>query len=184
MRAFLTGVSCVGKSTIGKRLAELADLSFFDLDVEVERFHGISIARLQQQFFMPHDFRIAAAKALVHVLDKPESRRSVIALSPSGLMGGYLSVIKKTYGLKIVLLDTPERILDRIVYYDEDSRPMEKRLTFEERKLCLREIKKDMTYFKKSYTRADLQINIEGLDIEQAAKHVLAEVEAYGPSAS
>ena len=32
MRIFLTGVSCVGKSTIGERLAGLLGIAFFDLD--------------------------------------------------------------------------------------------------------------------------------------------------------
>ena len=35
MRIFLTGVSCVGKTTIGRRLSELLDLGFFDLDEEL-----------------------------------------------------------------------------------------------------------------------------------------------------
>ena len=34
MRVFLTGVGCVGKTTIGLRLAKLMGRSFFDLDTE------------------------------------------------------------------------------------------------------------------------------------------------------
>ena len=181
MRVFLTGVGCVGKTTVGLRLAELMGLSFFDLDTEIERFFGTSIEQLQRKYWMPHDFRKEAAKALTYVLDKPESQHSVIALPPSGLMGGYLAAIKKVQGLKVVLLDKPERILDRIVFYDVDSRPMDKCLTNEERPLYLKEIKKDITYFKKSYTRADLQVSIEDMDVEQAAHHILAQLKAYSP---
>ena len=94
-------------------------------------------------------------------------------------MGGYLAVVKKAQGLKVALLDTPERILDRIVFYDVDSRPMDKRLTHEERGLYLKEIKKDITYFRKSYARADLQVSIKGMDVEQAAQHLLAQLKAY-----
>lgn len=114
-------------------------------------------------------------------LDKPESQQAVIALPPSGLMGGYLAVIKKTQGLTVALLDKPERILDRIVFYDVDSKLMDKRLTHEERPQYLKEIKKDITYFKKSYTRADLQISIEDRDVEQAAHHLRAQLKAYRP---
>jgi shikimate kinase len=157
-------------------------LSFFDLDTEIEQFYGLSIERLQQQYWMAHDFRKAAAKALSFILAKPESQQAVIALPPSGLMGGYLAVIKKTQGLKVVLLDTPERILDRLVFYDMDSRPMAKHLTDEERPRYLREIKQDISYFKKSCTRTDLQVSIEGMDVEQAAHHLLAQLQAYRPS--
>ncbi len=179
MRVFLTGVSCVGKTTVGLRLAQLMDLSFFDLDTEIEQFFGMSIERLQQKYSMPHDFRKEAAKALSSILDKPESQQAVIALPPSGLMGGYLAVIKKAQGFKVALLDKPDRILDRVVFYDVDSRLTDKRLTNEERLLYLREIKKDITYFKKSYTRADLQVSIEGMDVEQAAHHLMVQLKAY-----
>ncbi len=181
MRVFLTGIGCVGKTTVGLRLAELMGLSFFDLDTEIEQFFGMSIEQLQQKYWMPHDFRKEASKALSYILDKPESQRAVIALPPSGLMGGYLAVIKKTQGLKVALLDRPERILDRIVFYDADSKLMDKCLTNEERPLYLKEIKKDITYFKKSYTRADLQVSIEDMDVEQAAHHILAQLKAYSP---
>ena len=135
MRVFLSGVGCVGKTTVGLRLAELMGLRFFDLDTEIERLFEMSIEQLHQKYWMPHDFRKEASKALSNILDKPESQQAVIALPPSGLMGGYLVVIKKTQGLKVALLDKPERILDRIVFYDVDSRPMDKRLTNEERPL-------------------------------------------------
>ena len=36
MRIILVGVSCVGKSTIGKLLAEKLGYKFFDFDFEVE----------------------------------------------------------------------------------------------------------------------------------------------------
>ena len=180
MRVFRTGVGCVGKTAVDVRLAELMDVRFFDLDKAIEQFFGMSIERLRQKYWMPHDFRNEAAKALSDLLSKPESWQAVIALPPSGLMGGYLAVVKKAEGLKVALLDRPERILDRIVFYDVDSRPMDKRLTNEERGLYLKEIKKDFTYFKKSYARADLQVSIEGMDVEQAAQHLLAQLKAYG----
>ena len=173
MRVFLTGVGCVGKTTIGLRLAQLTGRAFFDLDTEVERFFGMPIEKIQRQYWMPHDFRQQAAKALAHLLKNPESQHSVIALPPSGLMGGYLTVIKKNEGVTVALTDTPERILERITFYDADSRPMDKRLTDEERRGHLKEIKKDITYFKRSYARADLQISIEALDVEKAAHRIL-----------
>ncbi len=119
--------------------------------------------------------------ALVHLLGRPESHESVIALPPSGLMGRYLRVLKKSPGIRVVLRDAPEKILERIVFYDVDSRPIEKSLTPEEKRLYLREIKKDITYFRGSYKRADLQVDISGLDVDGAAGRVKLAVEAvYG----
>lgn len=95
MRIFLTGVSCVGKTTIGKKIGELLDIKLFDLDQEIESFFETSIERLQIRFLTIHSYRNEAAKALVHLLSRPDSRDCVVALQPSGLMGGYLRAIKK-----------------------------------------------------------------------------------------
>jgi len=178
VRIFLAGVGCVGKSTIGARLAELTGRYFFDLDTEIESYFGLSIEQLQRKYWMPHDFHREAAKALRHLLDQPESQQAVIALPPSGLMGGYLAVIKKAQGLKVVLEDTPERILDRVVFYDADSKLMDWTPRPEDRPQYLREIKRDIAYFRPSYKRADLHVSIEGLDLEHAARHLRALIDA------
>ena len=179
MLLFLTGVSCVGKTTIGKRAAALMGLAFFDLDKEVETFFDTSIERLQRQFVTPDSYRNEAAKALRQLLARPESQHSVIALPPSGLMGGYLRAVKSSAGLVVALWDEPKNILERITFYDIDSRRIDRRLDPHEKRLYLKEIKKDMTYFGKTYARAHLRINIAGLDVEAAARRVKESVEAH-----
>jgi len=159
----------VGKTVVGKKLAQLLGVRFFDLDQEMERFFGTSIQRLQSRFLTMQSYRIEAAKALVQLLNHPDSRNSVIALPPSGLMGGYLAVMKKTDGTRIALDDEPENILESITFYDLDSKPIERHLTSDEKRLYLREIKKDITYFGKSYERADFRVDISGLNGDQAA---------------
>ena len=88
----------------------------------------------------------------------------VIALPPSGLRDAFLRVVRRVPGVTVAVHDTPENILERITFYDIDSRPIEKHLTGEERILYLKEIKADI-----SYERADLQVTITGLDPEASA---------------
>lgn len=164
---------------IGKKMGELLGVRFFDLDNEIESFFETSIERLQNRFLTMHSFRNEAAKALVHLLNRPESQDCVIALPPSGLMGGYLRAIKKANGITAVVTDKPENILERIRFYDTDSRPIEKKLTTNEKKLYLKEVKKDSTYFRQSYQRANLQVDISGLDQDQAARKVKDAVKEF-----
>ena len=105
MRIFLTGLSDVGKTTIGRVLAELLGVIFFDLDNEIETFFEMSIERLQKKFVTISRYREEAAKALIHLLKNPDSKHSVIALPPSGLMGGFLQVMKESPGTIIALSD-------------------------------------------------------------------------------
>jgi len=67
MRIFLTGISCVGKTTIGMRLATLLGCQFFDLDDEIENFFSISTERLQEKFLTIYSFREESSKALKYL---------------------------------------------------------------------------------------------------------------------
>ena len=179
MRIFLTGVGCVGKTTVGRELSELLDVPFFDLDEEIEDFFGTSVEQLQSRFLTIHSYRDEAAKALVDLLKRPASRHSVIALTPSGLMGGYLRAIKNSFGVTVALSDKPENILERITFYDIDSKLIEKSLTSSEKRWYLSEIKKDITYFRKTYDRAHLRVDISDLDPKQAALCVKQAIEMF-----
>ncbi len=169
MRVFLTGVSCVGKTTVGAKLATLLGYSFFDLDDEIENFFSTPVEHLQDQFSTIYSFREEASKALKALLDRESTQDSVIALTPSGLMGHYWKLVKKSNGTVIVLTDDASNILNRITFYDKDSTPIKKELTEKEKIYYLKEIKEDITYFNRSYKRADIKVNISGLNSDQAS---------------
>ena len=172
MRIFITGVACVGKTTIGEKLAGLHGCQFFDLDKEIERFFGEAIPRLRARFLTQYSFHVEAVKALKHVLSRKDSADCVIALPPAGLMDAYWRLVKTVRAAIVVLQDTPENILNRITFYDHDSRPIEKTLTDREKRYYLRDIKADMTYFRRTYRRANLTVDIAGLGPEAAAQKV------------
>ena len=93
-------------------------------------------------------------------------------MPPSGLRPPYRDVIKDSRSTVVVLRDDPANILERIVFYDDDSRPIQKVLTPDERELYLDEIKKDMRYFARSYSKADVTVRINGLGPVEAAKQI------------
>ncbi|ACB08940.1 MAG: Bifunctional shikimate kinase/3-dehydroquinate synthase [Thermotoga sp. 47_83] len=49
MRIFLVGMMGSGKSTIGKRVSEVLDLQFIDMDEEIERREGRSVRRIFEE---------------------------------------------------------------------------------------------------------------------------------------
>ncbi len=179
MRIFLAGVSCVGKTTVGIKLSALLGYPFFDLDKEIERFFSMPIEHLQEKFFTMYSFRQEASKALKYLLKREDSGDSVIALPPSGLMDNYWRVVKRENGTIVVLTDDAANILKRITFYDKDSNPIEKHLTEKEKRLYLQEIKKDITYFNRTYKRADISVHISGLGPEKAAEKVKAMLEKH-----
>lgn len=168
MRILLVGVGCVGKTVIGAILARRLGWLFFDLDEEIERYFSTPIERLQARFVTGYSYRKECSVVLRRiVVDNPTC---IVALSPSGLRDAYLRVVRKVSCLTVAIADRPENILQRVAFYDIDSKLYEKHLTDEEKQYYLKEIKKDITFFKKSYQRADLHVDIAGLDAEASAK--------------
>lgn len=173
MRIFLAGVSCVGKTAVGARLAGCLECRFVDLDVEVERFFGASIGRLQDRHPASGDFRRMAAQALKHALSRDDGRHCVIALPPSGLLGSCWKVIKDTRdAIVVVLRDAPENILDRITFYDIDSHRVQRNLTDREKRFYLREIKRDIACFSRSFAKAHVSVDIAGCNAYEASHKV------------
>jgi shikimate kinase len=172
MRVFLTGVSCVGKTAIGSKLAALLGVPFFDLDREVEAHFQSSIARLQRKYRTMNPYRGKASRVLKAILARPEAQDCVIALPPSGLMVPYWNVVKEARATVVVVKDDPINILKRIVFFDDESRPIQNELTEAELEYYLDEIKKDVRYFGRSYAKANVDVDIKGLPPGDAAKKI------------
>ena len=86
-----------------------------------------------------------------------------------GKRQGSFFVVRRVPGVTVAVHDTPENILERMTFYDIDSGRIQKHLTGEERIVYLKEIKADISYFKRSYERADQQVTITGLDPQASA---------------
>ncbi len=169
LNVFLTGVACVGKTTIGDELAALLYIPFHNLDTVVEEYFGKPLARIQYEFLTSHSYRRAAVEALTDLLRRIHGQDWVIALPPSGLMYPFGREVMKSGGWVVVLRADPEDILARITFYDDDSNLIKKRLSERQKRLQLREIKKDVTYFKRSYLSAHMTVDISGLDVRESA---------------
>jgi len=88
-------------------------------------------------------------------------------------MGGYWKIVKTTQAATIVLLrDTPENILRRITFYDIDSRPLARTLTHREKRFYLRQITGDIAYFRRSFQRAHIAVNIAGCSADETCRKV------------
>src|SRR5262249_62323061 len=85
MKICLVGVSCAGKTTIGRRLAERLGYAFFDVDTAIEDYFGTSIERLKSALLTEYAFRQKAALVLNRLVSQQEKAQGVIALPPRGL---------------------------------------------------------------------------------------------------
>lgn len=179
MIIYLVGISCVGKTTIGKMLAEKIGFSFFDLDIEIQNYYKKPIERIQDECFSMIGYREKASVVLDSLFSK--NIDSVISGTPSGLKYSYLQVYKKHKADKdlysILINDLHKNVLDRLTFYDKDSNPITEKLDDSKKKRYLKEIKADYNYFKDSYNRADFKIDINNINLIDIPNLIINELE-------
>lgn len=64
MIIYLVGDSCVGKSTIWKLLADKIGFTFYDFDLEIEKYYKKPIERIQHESIFIDEYRRKASVAL------------------------------------------------------------------------------------------------------------------------
>ncbi len=174
MIIYIVGISCVGKTTIGKLLADKIGYSFFDLDKEIQDYYKKPIEKIQDECLTMNGYR----EKVSIVLDKLFTKNidSVISGTPSGLKFSYLQVYKRHNDknlISICLNDSLENVLARLTFYDKDSNPITEDMDESKKMRYLKKIQADYNYFKDSYKRADFQINIEDVSLDNIPEIII-----------
>jgi len=154
----LLGLRGAGKSTLGARLAQELDLTFIELDKEVEREAGTALGEVFA-LYGQEAFRRFERRALERVLSRKE--RAVIAT------GGSLVTEPASYKLLlercrcIWLRATPEDHMSRVIAQG-DMRP------FKGRSAAFEELKQLLQERERLYARADATVNTSGKTVRQS----------------
>ena len=179
MILYIVGIGCVGKTTIGKMLADKIGFSFFDLDEEIQNYYNKTIERIQDECFTMNDYRVKASIVLDYLLSK--NIDSVISGTPSGLKYSYLEVYKKHKKDKdlfsILVKDSFENVLNRLTFYDKDSNPIIEFMDDSKKERYLKKIKGDCAFFKESYKRADFEIDIKNIALNEIPIMIIYELQ-------
>lgn len=119
MKILLFGISNVGKSTIGRLLAEKLGYSFHDLDEEVKKEFHITL----EEFVHIGNLRWRDQKRgriIKQILSKQENM--VFVISPISYTDNFAKCITNDDILSIELVDSPANIFNRLVFSDVNDR--------------------------------------------------------------
>lgn len=178
MIIYLVGLSCVGKTTIGRLLADRIGFTFIDIDKSVQDYYHKPIERIQEECLTVYGFREKASVVLDQVFS--ENIDSVVSGTPAGLKSAYLTVYKKHKKSKnlysVHLYDTANNILNRLTFFDKDSNPIVVHMNESMRLRYLQEIRADYDYFRDSYRRADIRVDIEDVRLEAIPEMIIEEL--------
>lgn len=176
MKILLFGISNVGKSTIGKLLSEKLNYEFDDLDEEIKRRYG-KIDTFMNKYPWTYERHKERGIILSDIVNKYEDN-VVIAVSSIFYVRCFSRLLEDKNILAIELQDKPENILKRLVYADEDDNVCPLEITTEkERKYYLSEIKKDITFFKRTYAKITNKFDMNGEDTETVTERLKKYIE-------
>ncbi len=169
----LIGVSCVGKTTIGKALANKLNIPFYDLDTEIEKYFAMPISAVQDKVHTAMGYRKKTLPVIKKIVASNQNSDFVLALFPSGLNDCYWTYLKDTDCRIIVLDDSTENILSRLVFYDDHSKKIDYIIPEDKREAYLARIKEDQARYAKTYKRASIKVGINGLSVEASVEKIV-----------
>jgi shikimate kinase len=158
---YLVGFMGSGKSTVGRRLAELLGWTFVDLDQEIEKLEGMPISEIFS----------SRGEDYFRLLERRELGRASAGESTVVAVGGgafccpeNAEVIRRT-GFSI-WLDAPVELLFERCGSCPATRPLFAGL-------------EDMSALLQcrmpAYSQADLRVQVSGLDVDELARRILGE---------
>ena len=164
----LIGFMGVGKTAVGKCLAEKLGKDFVELDALIERKAGKTIPRIFQQ-----DGEVAFRELEIEAAKEASEKKNVVIACGGGVVLNKINIDRlRQESLLVYLKASPEVILRR-TSSDTNERPL---LDTANKALEVRELLKfRQPFYEKA---ADITIDTSKLDIDSVANQIIAKVEA------
>ena len=120
MVIMLFGVTNVGKTVTGKRLAEKLGYSFFDLDDEIKKRFQMTLEIFIKENPYPYERGKIKGEILKDLISKNKNNM-VIAVSPIYYARHFNKLIDLEQVIAIELQDSEVNIFERLVFSDEND---------------------------------------------------------------
>lgn len=175
MKILLFGVSNVGKTTTGGLLAKRLGFKFYDLDEEVKTCLGMTL----EEFVHTSNLRWRDQKrgSIIKKLVRLDEDM-VLAITPISYTDNFRTRITGDDILAIELYDTPENIISRLVFSDEnDTIYTDDHYKNEHREYYLIDIQSDLDWYGKVYEEIGItnRVFIDNASPEKVVDRIISE---------
>ncbi|WP_366924328.1 hypothetical protein MFMK1_001293 [Metallumcola ferriviriculae] len=173
MIIMLFGISNVGKTVTGGKLAERLKYSFFDLDEEIKRKFQITLEKFMQDYPYSYERHKIKGKILKDLVNKYKDNM-VIAVSPIYYARNFNSLLDLEQVIAIELQDSEEHIFERMVFSDENDNIYKDDAYKEAHKdYYIRDIHEDIVYAKRVFKKVDNKYFIDNRSVDQVVDELI-----------
>jgi len=165
----LTGFMATGKSTVGRRVAELAQAPFVDLDALIEERSGRTVAQLFAERGEP-GFRALEREVLLDLLQKHRNERVVVALGGGALLERAFRIDTLAQAVVVTLAASAAEIVRRLEA--EQGAQAQRPLLADADPLG--RVSELLAARQVAYQEAHAVVTTEGCTVEAIAEQVLA----------
>ena len=163
------GVTCVGKTTIGRIVADVLHYDFFDLDAEMKSFYNDTIIGIQRGC-IGDELDTKKATVLKDVLGRCGDT-AVISMSPIYYTVKYKLMFRNNKVFSILLQDSHENIAKRLIDTDDDGNVIED--LERDLKTDIKDIRYFISRYKKAFERIEYKHDIAGKTADVAAIEII-----------
>jgi len=178
MIIMLFGISNVGKTVTGEKLAEKLKYSFVDLDEEIKRRFQTTLEKFMQDYPYSHERYKIKGKILKDLL-KEYKDNMVIAVSPIYYARNFNSLLDLEQVIAIELQDSEEHIFERMVFSDENDNIYKDDAYKEEHKdYYIRDIHEDIVYAKRVFKKIENKYFIDNRPVDQVVDELMVIIQS------
>lgn len=168
MKLLIWGVSCVGKTTIGKEISKRLNYDFYDIDEELIKKYG-SIDEFQLQYPDRYDRFNIKKEIMLRIINNQNN--FIMAVSPI-FSCAIVDEILRSPSKSIELIDTPENIFKRMILDGDEDEAFKNAYKEKYKNHYINEIKLDLTASYAEFKNI-FKIDIRNLDVTKSADKII-----------
>ncbi|KAB3527443.1 shikimate kinase [Alkaliphilus serpentinus] len=173
MIIMLFGISNVGKTVTGEKLAEKLNYTFIDMDKEIKKRFQMSL----EEFMQKNPYALERSKVKGKVLkDLIEEHKDnvVIAVSPIWYARNFNYLLDLERVMAIELQDSKENIFKRLVFSDKDDNVFKDDEYKEQHKdYYIKEIHEDIVYARRVFKKIKNKCFINNRSVDQIVDELM-----------
>jgi len=177
MVIMIFGISNVGKTVTGEKLAEKLNYSFYDLDEEIKKRLQTTLEKFIQDYPYPQGRYQLKGKILRDILIEHKDNM-VIAVSPIYYAENFNSLIDLEQVVAIELQDSEAHIFERMVFSDENDIVYKDDVYKQQHKdHYIKEIHEDIIYARKCFKKIKNKCFINNRSVDQVVDELMVVIQ-------